>query len=47
MRTAPNDPQENIQVKQSLLAAIRNSAEGKVLSISDMRLGGELLTEVS
>ena len=37
VRTAPNDPQENIQVKQSLLAAIRNSAEGKVLSISDMQ----------
>lgn len=36
VRTAPNDPQENLQVRQSLLSAIRNSSESKVLSISDM-----------
>ena len=37
VRTAPNDPQENLQVRQSLLSAIRNSSESKVLSISDMQ----------
>ena len=37
VRTAPNDPQENLQVRQSLLSAIRNSVESKVLSISDMQ----------
>jgi predicted unusual protein kinase regulating ubiquinone biosynthesis (AarF/ABC1/UbiB family) len=36
VRTAENNPQENIQVRQSLLAAIHNSAEGKILSIDDM-----------
>lgn len=37
VRTAPNNPAENMQVRQSLLTAIRNSAEGKVLSIDDMQ----------
>ena len=36
VRTAANNPQENIQVRQSLLTAIHNSAEGKVLSRADM-----------
>ena len=36
VRTAQNNPQENIQVRQSLLAAINNSAEGKILSLDDM-----------
>ncbi|MBR4189481.1 MAG: hypothetical protein IKQ55_05905 [Kiritimatiellae bacterium] len=37
VRTAPNNPAENMQVRQSLLSAIRNSAEGKVLSMDDMQ----------
>ena len=36
VRTAQNNPQENIQVRQSLLTAIHNSAEGKILSPDDM-----------
>ena len=36
VRTADNNPQENVQVRQSLLAAIHNSAEGKILSRGDM-----------
>ena len=36
VRTAAHDPQENIQIRQSLLTAIHNSAEGKVLSRADM-----------
>ena len=37
VRTAPNNPEENMQVRQSLLTAIRNSAERKVLSFDDMQ----------
>ena len=37
VRTAPNDPQENLQVRQSLLSAIRNSVERKVLSGDDLQ----------
>lgn len=36
VRTAANNPQENIEVRQSLLTAIHNSAEGKILSRDDM-----------
>lgn len=36
VRTAKNNPQENMQIRQSLLTAIHNSAEGKVLSRADM-----------
>ena len=36
VKIAQNNPQENIQVRQSLLAAIQNSAEGKILSLDDM-----------
>ena len=36
VRTADNNPQENVQVRQSLLTAIHNSAEGKILSRGDM-----------
>ena len=36
VRTAPNNPEENMQVRQALLAAIQNSAEGNVLSLDDM-----------
>ena len=37
VRTAPDDAQENLQVRQSLLTAIRNSVERKVLSLDDMQ----------
>ena len=36
VRTAPNNPEENMQVRQALLAAIQNSVEGEVLSLDDM-----------
>ena len=36
VRTAENNPQENIQIRQALLTAIHNSAEGKVISHTDM-----------
>ncbi|MBR3222799.1 MAG: hypothetical protein IKF72_11300 [Kiritimatiellae bacterium] len=37
VRTAPNNPEENMQVRQALLAAIQNSVEGEVLSLDDMQ----------
>jgi len=36
VRTAPNNPEENRQVRQALLVAIQNSVEGEVLSLDDM-----------
>ena len=43
VRKAPNNPEENREVRRALAMAIQNSAEGKVLSTEDMnRIRGAL-----
>lgn len=37
VRTAPNDPQENVRIRQALAEAIRTSTEGKAISDADMK----------
>lgn len=36
IRTAPNDPQENVKIREALAKAIENSVEGKAISAEDM-----------
>ena len=43
VRTTPNDPEQNKEIRRALARAIQNSAEGKVISAEDMnRIKGTL-----